>query len=507
MTTLKHSLQLLGMYGVGISLLLGWLLAKLMPRHAEHSIRPASFTLTYAAFVFSAFCSAAYLIYPNFIDHLEPTVLQITQIWSMDGNLYPPIETPSMHGLLYGPALYWFQLPFLAFSNDLILGSKLPGVLAFNVAWILLFALYKEPLSKAYLVLLLPFNLILFWNRAEPFFILIVALAIWVCKNPSRYTAISLGVLAGLASSCKAHGVLYVLPLLFFFIPISIRTVLGFFFAFAVVVLSFFLDARTSLIGYIDYLKLATQHGISFAYLEKNLFFLVCTWLPLALTFKRFPISKLTVLKWGGLVVVEVLVSIAGAKPGAGVHHLIPVVVLNSYLYETQLQKTDNHASSTLPIQLGLMVLSTYVLVFAWKNVYDSEIHDWPTVKSQTEAKLEIRIFTERYPHLFMGITDKENAQYRLTFFRPLLVTPEAPQFEYAGFMDLNYAGVSGLFLSKALNECQATYIALPNGGAPFSILNFYNNEPLFPEAVRSAFRQQYRALETGKFFTIYGCK
>jgi hypothetical protein len=494
------------MYGVGISLLLGWFFASIIPQRFAKNVNAVLPTLTYSAFAFSAICSVLYLFYPNFIDHLEPTITQITLIWMQGGNLYPPTDVSSMHGLLYGPALYWIQRPFLALGSDPILSSKLPSVIAFNLAWGLLFSLYKQALSKAYLLLLLPFNLILFWNRAEPYFVLLVGLAVLVVEQRPSAGVLLLGILAGLASSLKAHGILYILPFFIFWGAYSVRSAFEFVFAFGVTCLSFFLNDTTSLIQYVAYLKLAANHGISLAYLERNLFFLLLTWIPLGLAFQTVRISRSDSYQWLCVVLIEVLIAIAGSKPGAGVHHLIPVIILNSYLYEIQLRKTLDVGTKYSGVKFGFVILAIYVLFAVWKNVYDSEIKSLDVIATQTDAKNEIQQLGASHPNLLMGVTDKENDHYRLSFLRTYLITPESPQFEYAGYMDLNYSGVSDQALSESLQQCRYKYIAMPLQGEPFSIENFYTNEPLFSDATRTSFHQHYEATGHGKFFILYTC-
>ena len=128
-------------------------------------------------------------------------------------------------------------------------------------------------------------------------------------------------------------------------------------------------------------------------------------------------------------------------------------------------------------------------------------------IESQRQATLEIQKFAKEYPSLLMGITDKENDNYNLTFLRPYLITSAAPQFEYAGFMDLSYSGISDKPFVAFLNGCQNKFIATPNHGIPFSIVNFYTNEPLFSVDAQSAFRDHYKARHRGEFFTVYECK
>jgi hypothetical protein len=417
------------------------------------------------------------------------------------------MDAPSMHGLLYGPALYWIQYPFLAFGSDPILSSKLPSVLAFNAAWCLLFFTYKSSLSKAYLLLLLPFNLILFWNRAEPYFVLLVGLAVLVIERRFKSKALLLGVLAGLASSLKAHGLLYILPFVIFFGACSFRSLVQFSAAFGVVCLSFFMDGGTSVAHYFEYLKLAANHGISPAYLEKYLFFLLFTWVPIALTFRHTQASRFDAYRWAGVALIEILVAIAGSKPGAGVHHLIPIIVLNSYLYDIQLRKVHSVETKFSGIKIGFAILALYVLSFVWKNIYDSEIKSQAMIASQAQAKREIQALARDYPRLLMGVTDKENDNYTLTFLRPYLIEPDAPQFEYAGFMDLRYSGISDQPIVRLLKDCRYTYIAMPNHGIPFSIVNFYNNASLFSDETRNAFRDHYKLHHSGSFFTVYVCQ
>lgn len=422
------------------------------------------------------------------------------------GELYPSMDAPSMHGLLYGPALYWIQYPFVVANSDPIFGSKLPSVLAFNAAWVVLFFAYKNSLSKAYLLLLLPFNLILFWNRAEPYFVLLVGLAIVITEQKPKAWALLLGVLAGLASSFKAHGVLYILPFLIFFGSSSMRTAFEFAAAFCVVCLSFFMNDQTSFIQYLAYLKLAAKHGVSFAYLEKNLFFLFFAWIPIALTFKQAAASRYETYRWIGVVVIEILIATAGSKPGAGVHHLIPIVVLNSYLYDVQLRKINNIEIKFSGLKIGFAILALYVLSFVWKNVYESEIKSYGAIESQFQAKHELQNFAEKYPSLLMGVTDKTNENYRLTFFRPYLVKSDTPQFEYAGFMDLNYSNISDQPFTNALRQCSYKYIVMPNHGEHFSIKNFYTNEPLFSEMTRGVFHARYQLLQSGSYYKVFAC-
>ncbi len=506
MLPLKIFFQLLGLYGVGISLALGWLLAKLMPTWLSRAPKKYFYFLSLAGFIFSGICSVAYLFYPNFIDHVEPTVLHIAQIWVHGGDIYPPLSTPSMHGLLYGPLLYWIQAPFVLMGGDIVFNAKLPGILAFNAAWILLFWTYKNSLSRSYLVFLLPFNLILFWNRAEPFFVLFVAIGIWLLEHPTRHRVLFLGALAGLASSCKLHGFLYVLPLLLFLQGLNWRDVLVFICTASVVVSGFFVDSGTSLPNYLEYLQLASRHGISATYLGKNLFFLACIWVPLVLTLRHASISKVDSLKWLCILGIEIVVSIVGAKPGAGVHHLIPIVVLNSYLYEIQLRRCGEDLLDFLSIRLAFAVLSIYILFFAWKNVYESEIKGANSRDAQAKAVLEIQNLSYEFPNLFMGVTDKESDSYRLTFFRAYLFNPRVSQFEYAGFMDLNYSGVSSEFLLDDIAQCKHPFVVLPIRGEPFSIVNFYTNELLFSEVTQKAFRLHYQKVKSGEYFSVYKC-
>ncbi|MEM5777160.1 MAG: hypothetical protein QXJ06_01800, partial [Candidatus Aenigmatarchaeota archaeon] len=150
-----------------------------------------------------------YLFYPNFLNHIEPTVASIGLAMKRGEDVYPlPVGSYPYNGILYGPALFTIQMVFQNLGLPVLIGSKLPGLLAFIVTLFILMQLQKNWVYRGYLLYLFPFGLMLFWNRAEPFLLLLVAFTLFITKafSENKYAPLIVGVLGGFASALKLHG-------------------------------------------------------------------------------------------------------------------------------------------------------------------------------------------------------------------------------------------------------------------------------------------------------------
>jgi hypothetical protein len=47
-----------------------------------------------------------YLLYPNYFDHLQPSVASISWLWMQGRELYPNWRTDDAYGLVYGPIIF-----------------------------------------------------------------------------------------------------------------------------------------------------------------------------------------------------------------------------------------------------------------------------------------------------------------------------------------------------------------------------------------------------------------
>ena len=129
-------------------------------------------------------------IYPFldvYIDHVEPAVV-ITSILLLRGQeVYPDwTQGGAIYGMIYGPLLYFIHAAFL-YASPTIAFSKLAAVIAIWMAIaILAFEFFR--LTKSYIVTLLSIACVIvifsffgnftFWNRPEPFLILLSAAAL-----------------------------------------------------------------------------------------------------------------------------------------------------------------------------------------------------------------------------------------------------------------------------------------------------------------------------------------
>src|SRR5271169_3037212 len=158
---------------------------------------------------------ALYLLYPNYLDHVQATVASISWLWMHGHELYPNWTTGEIYGLVYGPVLILINGMALLL-NPSIFASKLPGVLSFGAAlgvtWILLRSRTPGSLTSLFLLaslimLFAPFRLFVYWNRAEPFLILLSVLALLLAFRSSLLVAgVGVGILAGVATGLKLHG-------------------------------------------------------------------------------------------------------------------------------------------------------------------------------------------------------------------------------------------------------------------------------------------------------------
>ena len=165
-----------------------------------------------------------YLFYPNYIDHVSVTVSAISWLGTHGHEIYPDWWTSDIYEAPYGPLLFLVNGTVQKFLPT-ILGSKLAGWTAFLVSLALTCAIFKEKASEKIGTVFVFLMIVIttysffhdfshdFWNRAEPFLILLSVLSVIAAvKLPKAIAALTIGVLGGLAFDFKLHGFLYVVP-------------------------------------------------------------------------------------------------------------------------------------------------------------------------------------------------------------------------------------------------------------------------------------------------------
>ncbi|WP_146183269.1 hypothetical protein [Limnohabitans sp. JirII-29] len=507
---IKTYLRYFTQNGLGISLLLGYLLPKYIRYCRFVSIDKYLGFSIYLSYFTMLLLALAYWAYPNYLDHVESTVAMLGLMVKAGGALYPSIDSYTLHGLLYGPLLTETQAIFQWLPFDAITNSKIPGVFAFMVFALIASSTLRNVVSRGYLIILLMFGPYVFWTRAEPLFLLICITSWVACLRPSSWRWPVLGFAAGLATALKLHGFLYIFP--FMCISWMVRPLdakktlqsLAWSICGGILALSLcFAPSSISVKNYWAYISLASHHEILYELAEKNLIYSFLMQIPV-LTIFCWKSSSFNQRVCYGLIGFSIfLVSIAGAKAGAGLHHLMPFVIVNACLLEIFSDRGNRLAIDRL--KYAFLLLSAYFLFSDMPKMVRSAIGNNDT-SLQIEAREELVSFQARYPDMLMGVTENTKNYYSYTFYRVFLQAQGSQQIDPPAFMDLSYAGVSDDSLVRVFEYCNRPIVVMPNRGVPFSILNFYTSAPLFSDSIRNAFSKHYHKIKQGEFFDIYQC-
>ncbi len=500
--TIKNYLEFRGsLLSLGFLFLCAWL--PVASRNRVHALVGWRFD-TIAVFLMALFVAASviYLAFPGYFDHMEPSVALLGGAMVRGEALYPVAEVFPYHGTVYGPALAHVQMASNHFGLSIIAASKLPGVVAFMAALLLLLlATNRSMISRGYLLLLLPFGAILFWNRAEPFLLLLVCVAIFLgLRKPDGKTLpIMFGVLAGVASALKIHGAIYVFAAwlaISLGTGVSVAALLCFGVGAVAAFFVFFLPQHVSFAGLLSALMNARDQGLSPAMAAQSFAFLVFMNAPVVMLWRGGRLDRRDTVILVLVLALETLVAVLASKPGAGPHHLLPFIPVNALIVQ-YLHAARPEMNVYLIRVLYASVVCHALLVFAGTLAKPMAV-GW---QAMAQARAEVAHFDSAYPGLVMGVTDQGG--YAYTFFRPLL---SARQIDYATFMDLQYTGTGdGEFLER-LHACTIPALLMINTGAPFSLGNAYTDRPLFSDDLRTAFAEHYVLAESQRYFSAWTC-
>lgn len=446
------------------------------------------------------FTGLIYLSFPNYLDHVESTIASLGMVLVRGEVIYPFPDFYPYHGLLYGPLLATVQTAFTQTGLSVLVASKLPGLIAFLISITACLYVIKNPMARGYLITLIPFGLMLFWNRAEPFFLLLVCTTIFFAdkKIGNKNLPIIVGILAGAASALKLHGASYIFAAYLaatLGVTLSIPSILVFSISALISFLVFFFPSNISLVSFFEYLKLASAHGLSLRMWLENLAYLLFLAIPLLISWGGSNKSRDMGIKISAVILIEFLVTIIGAKPGAGIHHLLPFIPINAYIiHRLQLDAKAPRSSIVKAMYFALIVPALATIL----TTHVPMIKTWTDFKKSGD---EVHLLDKKYHDLVMGLTDDKNYSY--AYLRVLL---SGEQIDYPSFMDLQFAGVSDLTLSEKMKTCVIKNILLRNDGIPFSMNNYYTGKPLLSTRVRQSFSDSYEISFRGNYFSVYTC-
>ena len=215
-----------------------------------------------------------------------------------------------------------------------------------------------------------------------------------------------------MASCLKLHGALYIFSAIFAgssLGAIKAKDVALFVLVGSLAVLLLFLPPQISPWGFLEYLRLASKHGISFNLFLDNLSYLFIIDAPIIyIVWKLRSQSHVIPTTMYYLAAIQLCVSIIGAKPGAGFHHLLPFIPVNAYLLQRAVNWEGMREFNLLPVKSGLFALA-FPGILVMMGLLKSMYADYSEL---TQARTEISSLNARYPLATLGITDSDNYLY-----------------------------------------------------------------------------------------------
>jgi hypothetical protein len=446
-----------------------------------------------------------YVEYPNFIDHLEPSVIGSALGILQHKPLYPINPIFPFNGLLYGPLpveILAFPLKLLG-KFGIIPVSKMVGIIVFGVSGILIYKLQRHRSNKFMFLVLFAFSPYIFWVRGDSYLLLLALFGAYALLQwkPSLWLALILGLDTGLSSSIKIHGGLYVILIIiankryrnFKFRGISLF-VLGALVGFVTPYL--FLPGGDQFSSYLHILERSLGQGFSIELLAGNLAFVVMLWIlskecsSLSLT----DFVNRDRLNIGAIGFLEIVLIIIASKVGAGIWHLIPLVVVHFVFSNGE----SASASSRRVLISTIVCFSVVNLITSYQIIHPFNENQ----KTFLSIKNEIDTIRHDFPDIYMGAGN--SASYGSTFYRILLV--DQPQIDFGSFMDLRVDGYADASLDTLIRSCHIRYFAIPSGGTPFSLNSYYDQRNLFSRSLQSDFTKNYRIVRKFMYFDVYSC-
>jgi hypothetical protein len=465
-----------------------------------------------------------YLLYPSYLDHVEATVASIAWLGMHGHPLYPNWVSGDVYGSVYGPVLFLLHGLFLLIDPT-ITTSKVLGVVSLLIALGLIFIAAKQKvdnltsflLTASLVMLFAPWGPFAYWTRAEPFLIFISALSLLLAvKLPLRPACAMLGVLAGLATGFKLHGLIYVAPIAAMVIAEAktardriILVILNIAYAVIFALLPFCLK-ESSLIGYGQYLSMAAHHGFAPDTFRANLLFALAIFSPIAaIWFWRKPaLDPREFWLFAGLSVSVAMVVCVGSVSGGGPYHLLPFVPLCLYV-ATIMAAAPAGRSKPVPREtIAIIFLLLLLAYFPGGFIVNSRLLTdyYRNSRGEREKIIELQKYLTAYPDSQIGISDDEH--YSDTYYRIFSIFQGHPlHVDFDAWADLAYvAGVDEKYVIRFIGTCEVPTWVLPLG-APFTELSRYTKQPILSNDFRRIFLMNYRLTQTGQAYQVWSCR
>jgi hypothetical protein len=425
--------------------------------------------------------------------------------------------------LPYGPLVFLLHAATFTLLGRSVVVLKLPGIVANLAACALVFSVLRRRASLrcasggalvlgAYLAY---YDARTYWCRPEPFLLLGAALALWLARARPRATILLHALLVAWMVDLKITGILYVVPVL---VLVAEQRGAGRAIAAALLggalALSVFALPALSLGAYVGVLLKTARHGISARELALNVTAAVVLLGPAllvrALRVRGAPVPPQRA-SWrvatGALVACVAVTCVVAAKPGAGRHHLLPLLplVLDALVDGVdgiERGRVGAHAARALTL-LARATLATIVVASAWASAQSLSRR-----AARVEAsRRELRALLARYDGVPTQMGYGDASSYEDTYDRLLVAFHQPLRLDAASQMDSAASGYpASRMLAGELASCAPRIWIVPRG-APFTLPSYYSGAPVFDDAFRRAFARRWEPVEDGAYYRVFRCR
>jgi hypothetical protein len=232
---------------------------------------------------------------------------------------------------------------------------------------------------------------------------------------------------------------------------------------------------------------------------------IACLWFSVPVEAR--PRDRRWLASLAALCVAMAAIAVAASKPGAGPYHLLPFVPLVAFAAAGIIRERRLFAGDPAAAPAALTwVLAAAIVAVAWHVSFLQQMQDGP---GRDEAG-DLTRFLDAHPGIVAQMA--YSGYDRPTFARPALTfrsgvylidAPAVQEHQLSG-LPLPAATVD------AIRRCRADVWLVPRGTEPFTGPNRYPATglvPIFPDALRAAFREAYVADGHTLYFDVWRCR
>jgi hypothetical protein len=471
-----------------------------------------------------------YLVYPSYLDWVEPGAVAISWLNLHGYPIYPPIGSGDLYPQVYGPLLFQVTGLFLGVFGPTIAVSKIPALAAFALTQILIYAALRrgggsrmEALTLVACQCAIQAGLtnqaFAFGVRADPWLYLMAAAATYFAVlRPTLVTAALFGAMAGLATNFKLDAALYEAPLALYVLwrdeargrrlQLAASGLAGFAVAFA---LPF---AGADAANYLAILKLSNNNRVIERTLaERNVLMIAFLLMPPAwlYLFHRPRLPRGLLVFFAATLVSMLVILYPASKDGAGPHHFLPYVPSLCWAF---LVLYRGARSGAVPfVALASMDLSIAVLLLAIvlgyssidAQAWDFILRDFATTPAIEQATAEIDAVLASHPHVTTALGPGANPGFDVSYLRIIPVFKGSPlPIDPVTWTDRQAIADRGRDAAarKLIRECRVDMWLIPRGDP----VETDPGTAMFADDVAREFLSTYELTETGAEFQQWRC-